>query len=160
MIDNLGDYTMKKGKKVLKEFKDFATKGDIITLAIGIMIGTAFKDLIDSLVNDIISPPIGFLTSGIDFSTMFLTLGKVQYDTIEEAQSAGAITITYGNFINTAISFLITAFVLFIFVSQMKKLFVRNQKETKKTKKKCPYCFTDINIQATRCPNCTSKLEN
>jgi large conductance mechanosensitive channel len=149
---------MKKGKEVLKEFKDFATKGDIITMAIGIMIGTAFKSLIDSLVNDIISPPIGFLTSGIDFSSMFFTLGKIQYETIEEAQEAGATIITYGNFINTLISFLITAIVLFIFVSQMKKLFVRDQKETKKTTRKCPYCFTDINIKATRCPNCTSKL--
>lgn len=149
---------MKKGKKVLKEFKNFATQGDIITMAIGIMIGTAFKDLINSLVNDIISPPIGFLTSGIDFSSLFFTLGKVQYETIEEAKSAGAIVITYGNFINTFISFFITTVVLFIFVHQMKKLFVRSQKETKKTTKKCPYCFTDINIKATRCPNCTSKL--
>lgn len=148
---------MKKGKKLFKDFKDFATKGDVISMAIGIMLGTAFKSLIDSLVNDIISPPIGFLTSGIDFSAMFFTLGKIQYETIEEAQNAGATIITYGNFINALISFLITAIVLFIFVNQMKKAFEKKE-EVKKTTKKCPYCFTEINIKATRCPNCTSEL--
>lgn len=158
MTANFMKPAMKKGKKVLKEFKNFATQGDIMTLAVGIMIGTAFKDLINSLVNDIISPPIGFLTSGIDFSSLFFTLGKVQYETIEEAQAAGATVITYGNFINSFITFSITAIVLFLFVNQMKKLFVKEEKEVKKVTKKCPYCLTDINVLATRCPNCTSKL--
>lgn len=151
---------MKKESKFVKEFKDFATKGDVLTMAIGIMIGTAFKDLIDSLVNDIISPPIAFLTSGIDFSTLFFTIGKTHYETIKQAKEAGAIVITYGNFINTFISFLITAIVLFIFFNQMTKMFKKSEKEEQKTTKKCPYCFTDINIKATRCPNCTSRLEN
>lgn len=149
---------MKKVKKLAEDFKDFATKGDVLTMAIGIMLGTAFKDLIDSLVNDIISPPIAFLTSGIDFSSMFFTIGRSHYETIDQAREAGAIVITYGNFINTFISFFITAVVLFIFFNQMKKIFTKEETETKKTTKKCPYCFTDINIKATRCPNCTSKL--
>jgi len=149
---------MTKTKKFMKDFKNFATKGDILTLAIGIMIGTAFKDLIDSLVKDIISPPIGFLTSGLDFSDLFFVLGRTQYDTLEQAREAGAIAITYGNFINTIISFLITALVLFLFVNQAKKLFVKEEKKVKRNTKKCPYCFSEINIKATRCPSCTSKL--
>ncbi len=150
---------MKKRRKLAEEFKDFATKGDIFTMAVGIMLGTAFKDLIDSLVNDIISPPIAFLTSGIDFSTLFFTIGRNHYETIQEAKEAGAVVITYGNFINTFISFFITAVVLFIFLKQFNKIFSKKEKQEKKTTKKCPYCFTDINILATRCPNCTSKLQ-
>ena len=149
---------MKKVKKIAKDFKSFATKGDILTMAIGIMIGTAFKDLIDSLVNNVISPPIGFLTSGLDFTSLFMTIGKTHYETIEQAQEAGATIITYGNFINSLISFLITAIVLFIFVNQAKKLFVKEEKKSRKATKKCPYCFSEIDIKATRCPNCTSKL--
>ena len=150
---------MKEVKKIANDFKSFATKGDILTMAIGIMIGTALKDLIDSLVNDVISPPIGFLTSGLDFTNLFITIGKVQYETLEQAQEAGAITITYGNFINSLISFLITAIVLFIFVNQMQKLFEKRQKKVKKDTKKCPYCFSEIDIRATKCPSCTSKIK-
>jgi len=149
---------MKKEKKVLKKFKDFTTKENILSAAVGIMMGTALKDLIDSLVNDIISPPIGFLTSGIDFTDLFITLGKTQYETLEAAQEAGATVITYGNFISTLVSFLITAVVLFIVVNQMKKLFVKEEKKVKKDTKKCPYCFSEINSKASRCPECTSKL--
>ncbi len=149
---------MGKGKKLTKEFKDFASKGDIFTMAVGIMIGAAFKDLIDSLVNDIISPPIAFITSGIDFSTLFFTIGKTRYETIEQAREAGAVVITYGNFINTFISFLITAIVLFIFLKQFNKIFTKKEKQEKTTIKKCPYCFSEININATKCPNCTSQL--
>jgi large conductance mechanosensitive channel len=149
---------MKKVKKIAKDFKSFAAKGDILTMAIGIMIGTAFKDLIDSLVNDVISPPIGFLTSGLDFRNLFITIGKTHYETIEQAQEAGATIITYGNFINSLISFLITAIVLFIFVNQAKKLFVKEEKKSKKITKECPYCFSEIDIKATRCSECTSKL--
>jgi large conductance mechanosensitive channel len=149
---------MTKAKKFMKDFNNFATKGDILTMAIGIMIGTAFKDLIDSLVNDIISPPIGFLTSGLDFSDLFFVLGRTHYDSIEQAREAGAIVITYGTFINSLISFLITTLVLFIFVNQAKKLFVKEEKQVKKNTKKCPYCFNEINIKATRCPSCTSKI--
>ena len=149
---------MKKVKKIAKDFKSFAAKGDILTMAIGIMIGTAFKDLIDSLVNDVISPPIGFLTSGLDFTNLFITIGETQYETIEQAQEAGATIITYGNFINSLISFLITAIVLFIFVNQAKKLFVKEEKKSKQTTKECPYCFSEIDIRASRCSECTSKL--
>ena len=149
---------MGKGRKLAEDFKSFATKGDVLTMAIGIMIGTAFKDLIDSLVNDIISPPIAFLTSGIDFSTLFFTIGKNHYETIEEAKEAGAIVITYGNFINTFISFLITAVVLFIFLKEFSRIFAKKEKQNKKTTKQCPYCFSEINIKATRCPRCTSQL--
>jgi len=150
---------MKKIKKIVNDFKSFANQGDIFTMAIGIMIGTAFKDLIDSLVNDVISPPIGFLTSGLDFTNLFITIGKVQYETLEQAQEAGAITITYGNFINSLLSFLITVFVLFVFVNQMKKLFEKREKKVKAVTKKCPYCFSEIDIRASRCSQCTSKIK-
>jgi large conductance mechanosensitive channel len=149
---------MKKIKKIAKDFKNFATKGDILAMATGIMIGTAFKDLIDSLVKDIISPPIGFLTSGLNFSDLFFTIGITQYETIEKATDAGAIIITYGNFINILISFLITTVVLFIVINQTQKFFVKEEKKKKRTVKQCPYCFSKIDIKATRCSNCTSKL--
>lgn len=151
---------MSRVKKVLKEFKDFAVKGDAITLAIGVLIGTAFKSVIDSLVKDIILPPINFFTQKVDFSNLFFVVGRTQYDSLEEAEAAGAVVIRYGNFITELIIFLITAFAIFLFVYKFQQMLSRKEKEDKKSSptRKCEYCRMDISTKATRCPYCTSKL--
>jgi large conductance mechanosensitive channel len=128
-------------------------------MAIGVVIGAAFKDLINSLVNNVFTPPIGFLTAKLDFSKLFITLGKTQYETLEEAKAANAVVIQYGLVLNTLIAFLITAFVLYL-VSKAVSKATQKEKEAKiaKKTKKCPYCMSEINIKAKRCPFCTSEL--
>ena len=152
----------KTAKKLSKEFSSFAGQTAIVSTAVGIMIGAAFKDIIDSLVNNILTPPINYLTSGIDLSNLFFVLGKNSYDSIEVAKEAGAVVIEYGKFINSLVSFLIIALVLFIVVVKGKKAFEKNFKKEQTAKKKvtkiCPYCFSEIHIDATKCPYCTSKL--
>ena len=149
----------KKFKKGWEDFKSFALKDNIISMAIGVVIGAAFKDLINSLVNNVFTPPIGFLTAKLDFSKLFITLGKTQYDTLEEAKAANAVVIQYGLVLNTLIAFLITAFVLYL-VSKAVSKATQKEKEAKivKKTKKCPYCMSEINIKAKRCPFCTSEL--
>lgn len=142
-----------------KEFKNFAIKGDAITLAIGVIIGIAFKDLVDSLVNNIFTPPIGFLTARLDFSQLFITLGKEKYDTLAEAQAANAVVIQYGLVLNSIITFLITAIILYLIVRAMSKASEKNKKEEAKTTKECPYCLSEINIKAKKCPFCTSDVK-
>lgn len=146
-------------RKELKNFKDFAIKGDAISLAIGVVIGVAFKDLVDSLVNNVFTPPIGFLTARLDFSQLFITLGKYHYDTLEEALAANAVVIQYGLVLNAFITFLITSFILYLIVRAISKATEKEEKEVAKTTKKCPYCKSDINIKAKRCPNCTSTIK-
>src|SRR5689334_15767277 len=114
-------------KTMLKEFKDFASRGDAINLAIGVVIGAAFKGVIDSLVNDIIMPPIGFLAAKVNFSNLYIALGTRRYGSLQEAKEAGQVVITYGNFVNQLIIFLITAFVLFIFVYKFQELLKRRE---------------------------------
>lgn len=143
------------------EFKEFIQRGNVIDLAVGIVIGTAFKDIVDSLVNDIIMPPIGMLLSNVDFTNLFINLTDDSYDSLAAAQEAGAATINYGMFINTVINFIIIAFVVFVVVRQINMLRRRSEAEAEPaapTTKECPYCFSTIPIQATRCPNCTSEL--
>jgi len=149
----------KKFKKGWEDFKSFALKDNIISMAIGVVIGAAFKDLINSLVNNVFTPPIGFLTAKLDFSKLFITLGKTQYETLEEAKAANAVVIQYGLVLNTLIAFLITAFVLYL-VSKAVSKATQKEKEAKivKKTKKCPYCMSEINIKAKRCPFCTSEL--
>jgi len=149
----------KKFKKGWEDFKSFALKDNIISMAIGVVIGAAFKDLINSLVNNVFTPPIGFLTAKLDFSKLFITLGKTQYKTLEEAKAANAVVIQYGLVLNTLIAFLITAFVLYL-VSKAVSKATQKEKEAKiaKKTKKCPYCMSEINIKAKRCPFCTSEL--
>jgi len=148
-----------KFKKGWEDFKSFALKGNVISMAVGVVIGAAFKDLINSLVNNVFTPPIGFLTAKLDFSKLFITLGKTQYETLEEAKAANAVVIQYGLVLNTLIAFLITAFVLYL-VSKAVSKATQKEKEAKiaKKTKKCPYCMSEINIKAKRCPFCTSEL--
>jgi large conductance mechanosensitive channel len=152
----------KKIKKVAEDFQNFAFKDAILGTAVGIMLGAAIKDLINSLIDNILMPPIAYLTSGLDFSELFLVIGKSRYESVDMAREAGALIITYGEFINSLITFLILALVLyFLFDLGVKSLQKRFKDEEKKkpNTKVCPYCKTDIPIKATRCPNCTSKLE-
>jgi large conductance mechanosensitive channel len=150
-----------KIKKAAEGFKDFALKDALLGTAVGIMIGTALKDLINSLIDNILMPPIAYLTSGIDFSELFIVIGKGKYDSVEAANEAGALIITYGKFINAIFSFLILAFVLYLLTNVVVKQIQKKDKkkeEEKPTTKECPFCKTDIPIKAKRCPNCTSEL--
>jgi large conductance mechanosensitive channel len=153
----------KKVSRLKKEFKNFAFKEATLGAAIGIMLGGAFRDVINSLVNDVLTPPIGYITSGIDFTNLYWVLGRNNFESLETAKQAGAVVIHYGNFINEFISFLITAFILFLITYQgariINKMNKKEEKEKKKEKKRlCPYCKTEVHPKATRCPYCTSQL--
>ncbi|NMA84663.1 MAG: large conductance mechanosensitive channel protein MscL [Epulopiscium sp.] len=142
-----------------KEFKKFAMKGNIIDLAIGVVIGGAFGKIVTSLVNDIIMPLVGLLLGKVDFSNLFIALGDGEFQTIKEAEAAGISTLNYGLFINNIIDFLIIAFSIFFVIRQLNRFTKKEeQKEVVPTSKSCLYCYTDIPIKATRCPHCTSDL--
>ena len=141
---------------MLKEFKEFALKGNMIDLAIGVITGGAFNKIVTSLVNDIIMPALSFFTGKLDFSNYFLALDGKHYDTIAQAQAAGTATINYGTFISGVIDFLIMSFVVFIVVKQLNKLH-KAPVPVAPTEKECPFCKTKINMNATRCPHCTSE---
>ena len=147
--------------KLVKEFKEFASRGSIIDLAVGIAIGSAFGVLVQSLVSDLIMPPIGILLGGIDFSNLFVVLKPGNppgpYLTLASAKEAGAVTVNYGLFINHLVSFLIIAFTLFLVVKTISQ-FQHKEEAPLPATKECPYCHTIIPIQAIRCPNCTSQL--
>jgi large conductance mechanosensitive channel len=142
---------------MLKDFKEFAIKGNAIDLAVGVIIGAAFGKIVDSLVNDIIMPPFGLVIGKVDFANLFLNLGGNAYPTLAAAKAAGAPTFNYGSFINAIINFLIIAFVIFLMVKQLNK-YKKKPTDIQNTKN-CPYCFSSINLKATRCPECTSKLD-
>jgi large conductance mechanosensitive channel len=146
---------------MLKEFKEFAMRGNVVDMAVGIIIGGAFGTIVKSLVSDVIMPPIGLLLGGVDFSDLFVTLkeGAITgpYSTLAAAQEAGAVTISYGLFINSVISFLIVAFAVFLLIRSINKLQAAPVDE-ETTTKECPHCLTVIAIKATRCPSCTSTL--
>jgi large conductance mechanosensitive channel len=145
---------------MLKEFRDFAVRGNVIDLAIGIIIGTAFGRIVTSLVTDIIMPPLGVVLGKVDFSNMYINLSGTSYPNLVAAKATGAATINYGMFINTIIDFIIVAFVIFLMVrgiNHMKK--VPAPAPAVPTTKECPFCYTQIPIKATRCPNCTSDLK-
>ncbi len=140
-------------------FKEFAMRGSVLDMAVGIIIGAAFGKIVSSLVNDIIMPPIGKLLGGIDFSNLFINLGSESYPSLKAAKEAGAATINYGVFFNTVIDFLIVAFATFLLVRQVNRL--TRQKEAppaEPTTKDCPRCLSTIPIKASRCPHCTSEL--
>lgn len=142
---------------MLKEFKEFAVKGNVIDMAVGVVIGGAFGKIVTSLINDIIMPVVGKLIGGVDFSNMFISLDGKTYTTLAAAQEAAAPTINYGVFINTIFEFLIIAFSIFMVVKAINRL--KKEEEEEVTTKECPYCKSEINIVATRCPNCTSELK-
>ena len=143
---------------MLKEFKKFIARGNVIDLAIGVIIGGAFNSIVQSLVNDVIMPPIGLIAGKVDFAQLYINLSNVSYPTLTAAQEAGAPTINYGLFINNVINFLIVAFVIFLLVRQINKLKPEAEPAAPSTKK-CPFCVSEIPLAATRCPNCTSALE-
>ena len=149
---------------MLKEFKEFAMRGNVVDMAVGIIIGAAFGTIVKSLVADVIMPPIGLLLGKVDFSNLFIVLKEGAtagpFATISEAQKAGAVTINYGVFINTIIGFIIVAFAVFLVIRTINKL--KREEEAPPedpTTKECPYCLSTIAIMATRCANCTSELE-
>ncbi len=145
---------------MLKEFKEFALRGNVLDMAIGIIIGAAFGSVVSSLVKDILMPPLGFLLSNVDFSNLFISL-KGHYATLAEAQAAGAPTINYGIFINTALNFIVVVAALFFFIVRPVNRWRRTREvpPAAPTTKECPYCFSTIPLKATRCPYCTSHLE-
>ena len=157
-----------KLKQYGDEFKTFAMRGNVIDMAVGIIIGAAFGKIVDSLVNDVIMPPLGWLMGRVDFSQLFIVLplnGKFEhFDSIDAAQAAGAVTINYGAFINTIISFILVAFAVFLLIKGINKLQADKnkadaaQEAAEPTTKECPHCFSTIDIRAKRCPNCTSEV--
>lgn len=146
---------------MLNEFKKFVMRGNVLDMAVGIVIGAAFGTIVSSFVNDILMPPIGLLLGGIDFSNLFITLKSGAtagpYLTVAEAQEAGAVTINYGVFFNTIISFLIIGFAIFLIIRKVNSMKKKEEAPPPSTKE-CPHCFTMIPIKAIRCPNCTSEL--
>ncbi len=147
-------------KKFFGEFREFAVKGSFIDLAVGVIIGTSFNGVVNSLVKDIVLPPIGLILNRVDFSNLFISLNRHYYSSIAEAQKVGAPTINYGLFVNTLISFIITALAVFVMVRWMNRL--RRKREAGEaatsTTKACPFCLSDIPLRATRCSHCTSNL--
>jgi large conductance mechanosensitive channel len=147
-----------------KEFKEFILRGNVVDMAVGIVIGAAFGTIVKSLVDDVIMPPIGLLLGNVDFTNLFAVLREGSpagpYAALSAAQEAGAVTINYGLFINTVVSFLIVALVIFLLIRGINRL--RREEEAppaEPTTKECPYCLSSIPIKATRCPQCTSKLD-
>jgi large conductance mechanosensitive channel len=148
---------------MLDEFKKFAMRGNVVDMAVGIIIGGAFGTIVKSLVADVIMPPVGLLLGGVDFSDLFITLKEGAnagpYATLAIAQEAGAVTISYGVFINAVISFLIVAFAVFLLIRGINNMQSEEEEPAAEpTEKDCPHCLTSIAIKATRCPNCTSEL--
>ncbi|MEJ5203163.1 MAG: large conductance mechanosensitive channel protein MscL [Anaerolineales bacterium] len=142
---------------MLREFKEFALKGNVVDLAVGLMIGAAFGNIVSSLVNDILMPPIGLLLGNVDFSNLFINLSGTTYASLKEAQAAGAPTINYGLFINTVINFLLVALALYFVVRAINR-FRKEPVPIEPNSKECPYCLSTIPINATRCAHCTSEL--
>lgn len=143
---------------MLKEFKEFAMRGSVIDLAIGLILGVAFGKIVSSLVNDIIMPPLSLIFGRINFTDLFIPLDGNEYATLADAQAVSAPTINYGFFIITIVEFIIVAFAIFLVVRQINKLQKAPESIAPNTKD-CPYCFTQIPIPATRCPHCTTELQ-
>ena len=147
---------------MLKEFKEFIMRGNVIDMAVGIIIGAAFGTIIKSLVDDVIMPPIGLLLGNVDFSNLFIVIreGKIAgaYETLAAAKAAGAITVNYGVFINTIISFLIVAFAVFMLIRSVNKL-KREAPPPEADTKECPYCLSVIPLKASRCAHCTAEIK-
>lgn len=142
------------------EFRKFISRGNVMDLAVGVVIGAAFTKIVDSFVKDILMPPIGALTGGVDFSSLYVNLSRQRYASLAEATEAGAPTINYGLFLNNVISFVIVAFVIFLFIRAYNRL--REERESEPaapTDMECPYCRFKIPVGATRCAHCTSELQ-
>ena len=142
---------------MFKEFYKFAMRGNVMDLAIGIIIGAAFGKIVSSFVSNILMPVLGVLIGKTDFSNLFINLSNTNYPTIAAAQAAGAATLNYGLFVNTVIDFLIVAFAIFLIITQINKM--RKKPQESPTTKECSFCFSSISIKAVRCPHCTSVLD-
>lgn len=152
---------MSKEKGFVSEFKKFIMRGNVIDLAVGVIIGGAFQAIVNSLVNDIIMPVISLITGGLDFKNWFIVLGDGEYETAAEAVEAGAATLNYGAFISAIINFLIMAFVIFTIIRAINKVndkFKKEEPVSAPTTKECPFCKSEISINATKCPHCTSDI--
>jgi large conductance mechanosensitive channel len=143
---------------MFKEFKEFALKGNVIDLAIGIIIGAAFGKVVQSLVTDIIMPPIGKIVGNVDFASLFINLSGTSYTTLAEAKKAGAATLNYGLFLNAVVDFILMAFVVFLMVKQINRLKRDEPVAPAPETKECPFCLSKVALQASRCPQCTSTL--
>lgn len=145
---------------MLKEFKEFAMRGNVLDMAVGIIIGVAFGKIISSFVNDVLMPPIGLLLGGADFTELYINLSETEYASLAEAREAGAATINYGVFLNTVLDFLIVAFAVFLLVQQVNRL--RRKQEAAPpppTTRECPFCLSTVALKARRCAHCTSELQ-
>jgi large conductance mechanosensitive channel len=144
---------------MLKEFREFIAKGNVIDLAVGVIIGAAFGKIVTSLVEDVIMPPIGLIMGKVDFASLYINLGSQQYPSFAEAKKAGAPVIGYGQFLNSVIGFLIVALVIFVIVKQVNRMKREPAPaEISPETRDCPFCVTSISNKATRCPNCTSEV--
>jgi large conductance mechanosensitive channel len=143
---------------MFEEFKKFAMRGNVVDLAVGIIIGGAFGKIVSSFVADILMPPLGRILGKVDFTNLFIDLSGTGYATLAEAKKAGAATINYGLFINTIIDFIIVAFAIFLLIRQINRM-KKEEEAPPPATKECPYCTSNIAIKASRCPNCTSNLE-
>jgi large conductance mechanosensitive channel len=148
---------------MFKEFKEFAMRGNAVDMAVGIVIGAAFGGIVNSFVSDVIMPPIGLVLGSVDFSSLFLVLkeGKVAgpYESLAAAKAGGAVTLNYGVFFNTIISFLIITFAVFLLIRNINRLKKKEEAPAVPVTKDCPYCLSAIPIKAVRCPHCTSELK-
>lgn len=143
---------------MLKEFKDFAVKGNVLDMAIGVIIGAAFGKIVSSLVSDVLMPPIGKVMGNLDFSNLFINLSSETYASLADAKKAGAATINYGLFVNTVLDFIIVAFVIFMVVKQINRL-KKQPAPADPTTKECPHCLSTVPIKARRCAYCTSEIK-
>ncbi len=144
---------------MLKDFKEFALRGSVLDMAVGIILGAAFGKIVSSLVNDVLMPPIGLLLGKADFSNLYWNLSEGTFATLEEAKAAGAVTINYGVFINTILDFVLVALAVFLMVRQFNRFRRKKEAEPEPTTRECPFCCSTLSLKATRCAFCTSELE-
>ncbi len=144
---------------MVEEFKKFIMRGNVLDMAVGIIIGAAFGKIVTSFVNDVLMPPLGLLVGQVDFSNLFINLSSTDVATLAEAKDAGLPVIAYGAFLNTIIDFLIVAFAIFMLIKQVNRLMPKKEEAPAKEERKCPYCKEVVADDATRCPHCTSELK-
>lgn len=151
--------TRKGGLGMLKEFKEFIMRGNVVDMAVGIIIGAAFGKIVTSFVNDILMPPIGLMLGKVDFSNLFINLSGQHYPTVAAAKAAGAATLNYGIFFNTMLDFIIIAFAIFLLIRQVNRM-KRPAPAPAPSTKDCPFCLSAVPLKAIRCPHCTSELKS